>query len=276
MRMHRMMLLCVAGIACLGSAAYAAPRDRDCSAAGLRRARDKADKAMHAHDPDTAIAILEPLSECLDDGDVDSHAWVDSDLAEAYARQGRYSECANLMMPLEWRTAKLSSERLVNAVRHNVERCINALDRRYRQIRSDGCQIEVDDAIATAPAPAALVPRGATAACVALLGGAPVVHRSTAENASAGCRRIELVWSADHVEHRELVVEGGPLFEPDRCCRLDTIAAGTKDGQALVRIQGSGHPCGGYMTHHEIDVLYRWNGQALTPSVDMSTAFLER
>ena len=101
-------------------------------------------------------------------------------------------------------------------------------------------------------------------------GSADVKTTSPDDSLAVVCPRVELVWSTGKRRHRALAFDGGPLADPAWCCHLDSVAARMLDGQAVVRISGSGHPCGGGTAYEATDAVYPWNGTALASPIDLS------
>lgn len=272
-----MLLLFTVGAACAARAAHAeVPAARsDCSKPAIRKARADADKAMRARQPGKAIAALEPLASCADEGDVDAAAWVASDLAAAYDQNGQYLECARLMAPLSHPSSRVASGKLQKAIEYNLDHCRKAIDKRYESIRPGGCPLKIAGAIATAMAPPALAPKGAAAACLALVPGPPASKPPPADGDEheVVCPRIALVWGVGKAERRELAADSGGLVDDSVCCNLGAIAAGALDGKTLVRLRGQGRDCNGGTADAATDVFYEWNGKALAAPIDVSVSF---
>jgi hypothetical protein len=167
----------------------------------------------------------------------------------------------------------------VNALDHNSAGCYRGLDAEYA-IRSGGCRISIDGAIATAVAPPALAPKGAAAASVALV---PAKRPPDAPD-SDPCPVVALVWKGAKgaIERKVLPVvdpdpmgdyRPDPLNEVDFCHGLSSIARGTMAGKSFIRVRGEpdGH-CQGKQCLHigTIDTFYEWNGHALTPALDVT------
>lgn len=258
------MWLAVIGVIGIVGVGDASPSRRDCSDAGLRRARAAANRLARQKEYGRAAGILEPLLRCPTPsawGTLTEEAgWLRSDLAFAYAHMQDYEACLQVMSGVGvFVEDERNSERLGKAMEHNGERCERGLQRRYA-LAASGCAIAVDDAIAIAPAPRELLPPGTRAACVALL---PAV-------ADPGCPTVALVWrgAGRVVERRPLPADGdGVLSDPDRCRGLSAIAAGALDGKAVVRVQGD---CASCKHTSGIDVFYTWSGTALGPTLDLS------
>jgi hypothetical protein len=168
-----------------------------------------------------------------------------------------------------WRLSMVSDGDLTEAVETRFNRCNDELEAQYAAIEPRDCGLNIRDAIATTAAPAALVPRAAKGACLALVPGS--VKAQTPGDIV--CPRVALVWSAGGLHRRELAFDGGPLNDTSWCCQLESIAAGTLDGKTRVRISGSGHPCGGGTAYEATDALYEWNGKSLASPLDISIGF---
>jgi hypothetical protein len=165
-------------------------RQRSC----IRRARSQADKAVRAKDYPAAIALLEPLVEHIEEGSfgtvtVDG-AWLLSDLAFAYQQNHQYVECIQLVGSPS--LAGDGTEKVHKAIDHNLDGCNKRLDAEYA-IQSGRCRISIDGAISTAALPSALAPKGAAAACVALVPGKRRPNTAQDEDARV-CPVVALVW----------------------------------------------------------------------------------
>lgn len=193
------------------------------------------------------------------------------DRAEKDESQGDYVECARELAPIMWRLSMVSDGDLTEAVEITFNRCNDELAAEYAGIAPRDCGLNIRDAIATIAAPAALVPRAARGACLALVPG--TARTQPADDFGVVCPRIALVWSAGGLHRRELAFDGGPLDDTSWCCKLESIAAGTLDGKTLVRVSGVGHPCGGGTAYEATDALYEWNGKSLASPLDISIGF---
>ena len=262
--------------------AYAGPAKRDCSKAAMRKVRADADKSVTAKDYARAISLLEPfLADCHDAKTLADRAWLASDLAVAYEKNGQLVECQRVLAPLSHPSSGLAekgSDKLVKAIEHNLDHCSKALDAKYAAIKPGGCTLTVDKAIATAAAPAALVPKGATAACVALVRGkpAPKAPDDDPESRDVVCPVVALLWKGAKpaLERQELTASGtGALGDDSVCCNLTAIAAGTLDGKTLVRVRGQGRDCNGGTADSAADTFYDWTGGALRATLDASVGF---
>jgi hypothetical protein len=258
----------------LCSAAAAEPA-RDCGKAALRKLRASADQAAQARDYKKAIRILEPSSSgCAGSAPVES-AWLAADLAAAYEKNGQYVECQRLMAPLSHPSERINqggNDKLVKAIAYNLDRCSKALDAQYAALKPGGCTLTIEHAIASAAVPAALVPKGATAACVALV---PGTRAKDAEDGDVTCPRVALIWKTAKLE-RQALTSGGDhdaLTDDSVCCNLSVIAAGTVDNKTLLRVHGHGRDCSGGTADAATDMIYEWKGQALTLVLDASAAF---
>jgi hypothetical protein len=266
----------------IGGVAHAGPSgSRDCSKAAVQKVRRDADKAMDAKDYAGAVALLAPVVKDCRSGSASERAWLASDLAAAYERNGQYIECQRLMAPLSHPRSGLQeagNDKLVKAIQHNLDRCSKGIDARYAPIKAGGCSLAIDHAIATTAAPPALVPRGASAACIALVHGKPVPKGpdDDPEVRDVVCPVVALIWKGPRpaLERQELTAGGsGPLGDDSVCCNLSSIAAGAMDGKTLVRVRGQGRDCSGGTADTAADMFYEWSGAALHPSLDASVTF---
>jgi hypothetical protein len=278
----RAISMSMLGLALAGGVAHAGPAP-DCSKAAARKLRKEADKAAGAKDHAKAIALLEPfLRDCSDDKDPVDRGWLASDLAVDYEKTGQLVECQRLLGPLAYpRSAVQQSgdDKLIHAIDYNLDRCGKALDAKYAPVKPGGCTLPLGRAIASAAAPAALVPRGAAAACVALVHGkpAPKGPDDDPDARDVVCPRVALAWKGAKagLELQDLSGSdpGGALGDDSVCCNLSSIAAGTVGGKALIRVRGHGRDCSGGTADTASDVFYEWNGKALSATLDASVGF---
>src|SRR5262249_38056017 len=122
---------------------------------------------------------------CDDTKDPVESAWLAGDLAVAYWKDGQLVECRHLMEPLVFPKsdiARSGSEKVLNALQYNLDQCEKEFDLRYAALKDDACPLKIDDAVTAVALPAALAPRGASAACLALVPGTP------AAGAAAGAK----------------------------------------------------------------------------------------
>jgi hypothetical protein len=248
----------------------------------MRKVRAEADKAATAKDYVRAIGLLEPfLHDCHDAKGLTDRAWLASDLAVSYDRNGQYVECQRILAPLSHPSSGLAesgSDKLVKAIEHNLDHCSKALDAKYAAIKPGGCTLTIDKAIATAAAPPAVVPKGATAACVALVRGKrpPKAAGDDPDSQDVVCPVVALIWKGAKpaLERQELTASGtGALGEDSVCCNLSSIAAGTLDGKTLVRVRGQGRDCNGGTADSAADTFYDWTGASLRSALDASVGF---
>jgi hypothetical protein len=280
----RAISLCLLGVAlaCGGGAADAGPA-RDCSKAAARKLRKEADQAADAKDPAKAIALLEPyLRACSDDKDPVERGWVANDLAADYEKTGQFVECQKLLGPLTYpRSAVQHSgdDKLIHAITHNLDRCSKGFETKYAAIKPGGCTLPLGRAIATAAAPASLVPRGASAACVVLVRGKPAAKAADddPESHDVTCPRVVLAskGAKADLDYQDLSGSdpGGALGDDSVCCNLTSIAAGTVSGKTLVRVRGHGRDCSGGTADSASDAFYEWNGKGLSPAFDASIGY---
>jgi hypothetical protein len=258
-----------------------ARKQRHCT----RRLRALAEQAVREKDYPAAIALLEPVVESLQEGNFDTvtvdGAWLISDLAFAYLRNHQYVECILVSRGMALQYSGEIPEKLLKALGHNGDRCEEALDAQYA-IKSGGCRISIEGAIATAVAPPALAPEGATAACVALV---PDKRPPDAtDDMPDPCPVASVVWkdAKGAIQRKVLSVEEhapgddyvpNPLIEIDFCHGLTSIARGALDGKTFVRVRGEpdGHCKGTQCVHIGlVDTFYEWNGHALAPVLDLT------
>ena len=254
---------------------------RDCT----RRLRAEADKAVRAKDYATAIELLEPVADAIREGSfrtvtVDG-GWLLSDLAFAYQRNHQYVECIHLIGSLSLEGDQ-GTDRLLKAIGYNLDGCNKKLDAEYA-IKSAHCRIPIEGAIATAAAPRAMAPEGATAACVALIPGKRPPDASKDEYVLV-CPVVALVWKGAKgaVERKELPTRSDPaesapfpdpLDEEDFCTGLTSIAVGAMDDKRFVRVSGApDEHCQGRQCLHigSVDMFYEWNGKLLVPALDLT------
>ncbi len=269
-------------LACGGGVADAGPA-HDCSKAAARKLRKDADQAAGGKDYAKAIALLEPfLRDCADDTDPIDRGWVASDLAVDYEKNGQFVECQRLLGPLSSpRSAvhEAGDDKLIRAIEHNLDRCSKGLDARYAAVKTGGCTLPLSRAIATAAAPAALVPKGASAACVVLVKGKPAAKGSDddPESRDVVCPRVVLAWKGAKagLDYQDLSGSdpGGALGDDSVCCNLTSIAAGTVGSKTLVRLRGHGRDCNGGTADSASDAFYEWNGKGLSPAFDASVGY---
>jgi len=269
-------------LACRGGVADAGPA-RDCSRAAARKLRKDADQAASAKDHARAIALLEPfLRECSDDKEPVDRGWVASDLAVDYEKTGQFVECQKLLGPLTYpRSAVQQSgdDKLIGAISHNLDRCSKGLDAKYAAVKTGGCTLPLGRAIATAAAPAALAPRGASAACVVLVRGKPAAKGADddPESRDVACPRVVLASKGARagLDYQDLSGSdpGGALGDDSVCCNLTSIAAGTVGGKTLIRVRGHGRDCSGGTADSASDAFYEWNGKGLSPAFDASVGY---
>ena len=255
----------------------------DCSKAAIRKLRADADKAVTAKDFAKAIGLLEPmLAACPVDGAPTDRGWLVSDLSVAYEKAGRLLDCQRLLAPYTHPSSPTTNTaKLHKALQHNLEQCGKALDTKYAAIKAGKCSLPLDHAVASAALPAALVPKGASAACIALLPGTPSTAKKSDDDPSLRdvvCPVATLVWKTDKLERQPLTLvpgtdTAGPLDDDSVCCNLSAIAAGTLDGKTLVRVRGGGRDCNGGTADTDSDMFYELAGKTLKPAVDASVAY---
>ena len=255
------MKLVPIAIVLVGSIAHAgAP---DCSKAALRKARAAADKSMRAKDYKAAIATLLPVSQaCGGDADKIEQAWLDGDLAVAYEKDGQPLECEKLMAPWSHPSSGLQdggNDKLAAAIDYNLDHCAKDFDAQYTALKADACALTIAGASASVAAPLALAPKGATAACVALVPGDT-------------CPDVALYWKKGaKVSHS--VIDNDATHDPSFCCNLSAIAIGSLNGKTLVRVKGGGRECSGATADVDNDFILEWKGKTLDTVLDASIGF---
>jgi hypothetical protein len=272
-------------VAVAATEAQAKPgKGSDCSKGAMRKARAAADKAVRGKDYKAAIATLETFRNQCADVELDpvASAWLIGDLAVAYWKAGQYLECRKLM---ELETfpksdvAQGGNDKLMSALDYNLEQCSKAFDAEYATLAANPCPLAIDDAVASAALPAALVPKGATAACMALVPGpaAPAAAHAGSDDDDDDdvvCPRLAVVskGSSGKLVRRPLGAADQSLADPTFCCGLNQVAVGVKDGKALVRIGADtwARECHGGTATSTLDTIFEWKGSALTPVVDAS------
>jgi len=173
------------------------------------------------------------------------------------------------------------SDKLVKAIEYNLDHCSKGFDAKYAAIKSGGCALTVDGAIAIAAAPSVLVPKGAASACVALVPGKPAAKTAKADDEDPEikdvvCPEMAVVWKGAKgaLERKQLAFTAkGALGDESFCCTLSAIATGTMGGKSLVRVRGQGRECSGGTADVASDAFYEWNGSALVPTIDASIMF---
>lgn len=259
--------------------AKAAAKPADCSKAAKRKARAAASQAVAAADYPKAIALLEPFRACNDTADRVESAWLAGDLAVAYEKNGQPLECERLMGPLSHPKSgvlETGNDKLIKALEYNLDHCSKTFDAQYAAIKAGGCTLAIDKAIASAAVPAPLIPKGATAACLALVPGKPVAKSADddPDQTPVVCPRVALVWkSARPALERQELTSGGDhdaLGNESDCCNLSTIAVGVQAGKPTVRVRGDGRDCTGGTADSSSDMFYEWKGAALSATLDAS------
>jgi hypothetical protein len=266
-----MRALTIAIVLCGSIAGAEAPRD--CSKAAMRKARNAADKAMRAKDYKTAIAALAPLQAACDDTrDIVESAYLAGDLAVAYEKDGQPLECEKLMAPWSHPTSGLQdagNDKLVAAIEYNLEHCAKDLDAQYAAVKRDACALTIDGAVAAAALPPALAPKGATAACIALVPGA----KGNAGDDDVACPEVAVVSKGKGAKLTRRALGGDTGLEPSFCCNLSSIAVGAMGGKTLVRMKGEGRECSGGTGDEASDYIFEWKGGALAIVVDASVTY---
>jgi len=259
----------------------------ECSKASMRKARAAADKSARAKDYAKAIATLEAARKACDGASPDAveEAWLVGDLAVAYWKSGNLLACRQLMEEETFPKSDASragNDKLMGALEYNLEQCEKAFDAQYAALKSDACPLTIDDAAAAAALPASLFPKGATAACVAIV---PDPTPPAAPAAAAGddvdadsdvsCPRLAVVskGKGGKIDRKLLGAGDSNLVDFNFCCGLNTIAVGIQNGKALIRVGADTwvRECHGGTATTSLDAIFEWKGNALTTVVDAST-----
>lgn len=251
----------------------------DCTTTAKRKARGIADKAVKAKDYKLAIATLEPYSQsCSASGDEATEtAWLVGDLSVAYLLAADYIRCKGVLEPLIYPKSDVSrsgSDKLTSALQFNFDQCEKKFDAQYTALKSDKCPFTIDSANGSALAPASLVPRGATAACVALVSSddKPAPKKADDDDlAPVSCPAVALVSKGAGGKLTKRVL--GKLDGDDTfCCGYNKIAVGIKDGQSLIRVGADTwvRECHGGTATTSLDTIYELKNNALEVIVDAS------
>jgi len=278
--------MAAAGVLLLGSgtafadkpAKPAAPKV-DCSTNAKRKARGVADKAVKAKDYKLAIATLEPYaSTCSTSGDeAIETAWLVGDLAVAYELNGDYVACKAAMEPLVFPKSDVSrsgSAKLASALQYNLDHCQKKFDAEYATLKSAPCPFAVDGSSGAATAPASLLPKGATAACVALVEPvdkpAPTKHDDD-DLAPVSCPVVALVSKGAGAKLTRRVL-GKAGDDETFCCGFNKISVGVKAGKTLVRVGADTwvRECHGGTATTSLDRIFELKDNALEVVVDAS------
>jgi hypothetical protein len=248
----------------------------DCSKAALRKARSVANQAARRTDYKAAIATLAPFRTTCDEADPVEHGWLLSDLAVDYLKDGQPVECKKLVDDALYpksAVAQAGNDKLMSALAHNGELCGKALVAQYGPFDTTPCPFAIADAakndtggMAATALPATLWPKGAEAACLA------VVSRQDSDKVV--CPRLSLVVKAKDgkLTRRALKTNKSGLTAEMFCCGYDTVAVGIKDGTPMVRL-GADTPvreCSGGTAHASLDEVLAWKGDILTVVLDAS------
>jgi hypothetical protein len=121
--------------------------------------------------------------------------------------------------------------------------------------------------------PTALWPKGASAACLALVGG----HANYQHDGNVVCPHVALVVQRNgKITRRALQADDSGLIDEQFCCGYDTVAVGIKDGAAMVRVGADVGvtDCNGGPGHATLDEVLKWKGDVLTVVVDASSKVL--
>ena len=251
----------------------------DCTMAAKRKARGVADKAVKAKDYKLAIATLAPYAaSCSSSGDeAIETAWLIGDLAVAYELNGDYVACKAAVEPLVFPksdVARAGTEKLASALQYNLDHCEKKLDDSYALLKSNACPFEIDDSTVAAAVPASLVPKGATAACVALV--SPDDKRGAAKPDDGdlppvSCPVIALVAKGAGAKLTRRVL-GKPSDDETFCCGFNKIAVGVKAGQSLIRVGADSwvRECHGGTATTSLDKIFELKNNALSIVIDAS------
>lgn len=251
----------------------------DCSTAAKRKARGVADKAVKAKDYKLAIATLAPYaSTCSSSGDeAIETAWLRGDLAVAYELSGDYVACKAMMEPLVFPKSDVSrngSDKLTSALQYNLDQCEKKLDDEFAALRSDACPFKVDDSDGAVAAPGSLVPKGATAACVAFVSAEdkPAAKKPDDDDLRpVSCPAIALVSKGPGAKLTRRVL-GKPSDDETFCCGFNRLAVGVKAGQSLIRVSADTwvRECHGGTATTSLDKIFELKNNTLSIVVDAS------
>jgi hypothetical protein len=257
---------------------------QSCTKTAMRKARGVADKAMKAKVYKKAIAALEPFRSCDDTKDPVESAWLAGDLAVAYWKDGQLVECRHLMEPLVYPKSDIArngNDKIMNALQYNLDQCEKEFDAQYSALKSDACALTIDDAVTAVALPAALAPKGAAAACLALVPGTPAggANANPKDDDDSGlpevvCPRLAVISKGKGAKLDRQLLGGADdqLAEQDFCCGLNRLAVGVKDGKTLIRIGANEwtRECHGGTATMSLDSIIEWKGTTLTGVVDAS------
>ena len=272
------LVLLISGTGLADKGAKPADSNVDCTMAAKRKARGVADKAVKAKDYKLAIATLAPYAAtCSSSGDeAIETAWLIGDLAVAYELNGDYVACKAAVEPLVFPKSDVSragSDKLSSALQYNLDQCQKKLDDSYAALKSNSCPFAIDDSTVAAAVPASLVPKGATAACVALVG--PDDKRAGAKPDDdlppVSCPVIALVAKGPGAKLTRRVL-GKPSDDETFCCGFNKIAVGVKAGQSLIRVGADSwvRECHGGTATTSLDKIFELKNNALSVVVDAS------
>lgn len=262
----------------VGAAAVTAEETApDCSKPALRKARASATQAARRKDYKAAIALLAPLAEACGDGDAVERGWLISDLSVDYLKNGQLLECTKLVDEALYPKsdiARSGNDKLTSALEHNGQLCEQARADQYGPFSSTPCPFEIDDAVANdqgghaaTELPAALRPKGASVACLAVVGG-------KRNSGHVECPRLVLVVrQADgKLQRRPLRLDGSGVDDPTFCCGYDAVAVSFKNGAPMVRLGADTviRECSGGTARSMLDEILSWKGDALSVVVEAS------
>lgn len=260
-----------------GWSASAAESARDCSKAALRKARAAAAEAARRKDYKAAIAVLSPLGSACGEADAVERGWLASDLAVDYLKDGQLLECRKLLdnvLHPKSDIAAAGNDKVLGALAHNQDLCESAFAEQYGPFSSASCPLTVEDAakneaggVAAVALPQALWPKGAGAACLAVVRG------------GRKCPRVMLVVqrSDGKLKRSALKTEKSGLSDETFCCGYDTIAVGIKNATPMVRLGADTlvRECSGGTAQSTLDEVLAWKGDLLSLVVDASNMVSE-
>lgn len=187
--------------------------------------------------------------------------WLRSDLALAYLRAGRETDCRDLLTPLigdprhpdYLSLHQDSNPHLARALETNLRLCSEAHEKRFADYRAESCPWPIHEALIAIQIDAkrclALMPRQEQGTCPTL-----VEVRPGAQHA------IPLIDDAGAT----------PLGDPSRCCSIQKLSIKQQNGDYRIRLNGEGRDCFGGSAYDLIDSLYLWHEQQLRPLGDYS------
>ncbi len=261
--------------------------------AGLDAARAQA-AAGHLRAASDALAAL--VGSC----DFAVLAWRDAEsiadyravLAEraaVHAALGEHEACLRILGPI---AVDLSDSDDANPSKRRalglIDQCQAGRDARFGGFSRDACTLVADDAVAAVALPAAAVPKGSDAACIAFegLAGDDAFMRltetgwgnraETQRHSRRLCGHAVLVTRAGKKVTRRTLASptDGRAFDVGFCCNVGrgTLSVDAATRRLRIRAQGAS-VCGGGSATVSLDEVYQWSARALE-LVDQGTFVL--